>query len=741
MGTLKIKTVKVKKIRFHIFVLILFALIFAVNKIYAQNCWTAFQYQHQIKESYQEFNTVSGGILTCITDTINHKTKYGIKNGNQKQIIPCIYDYIESDCNTYTVYIGNIEEGYKLNGGKFGVISDYGSTIIPTEYDYIRKEFNERLYIVGKKDTINNKLTYGIYDGLKTANCICKGIKKRNKIRFEKNCDNETSPLTSIDYDKIYDYNSSYYILYSSTSSLMGSKKGYYRIYSTRKRDILPVVYDFINGNYNFLITFKGETDSLGNPLKGLFGLATSNELLEPKYQSLEFSDNILLAKYNDLYGCIDFSGNVVIPLLYDTLIRKNKYLNCFSFKLNNEMGIVGDSICNCYDWFGGYGIVFKGTINQEGKPIKGKYGTLNSIKKKYVPVAFDSIIPIGEMFLFITKKDSLYGLYDFKNGELITPQYQELKPIFARESEIRINVRGYSNFLIAKKNCKWGTINKSNNLLSEFKYDSLYQYDNYSHELYCKLNNRIGIINNKGVEILPPIFSQINKKDDNKYKVFKVDTIKHKAFYGYFDLNGKEIIPCNYTKADFINNMRDKLKIYYVMKRDGKENDLTNRGKWGLISERGKIISECKYDFISYYYPFIVSIGKYENGNNNTTYKGKYGMIDTTGSEIIPVKYDWIKPSINKEYYIVFEGETSKTKDGIIPNKGKFGVVSKNGTTIPCKYDCIEINDSIINIYEGLIDFSKKENICKKGYIDENGNEVWIDNNFLLIFNYNIAM
>lgn len=115
------------------------------------------------------------------------------------------------------------------------------------------------------------------------------------------------------------------------------------------------------------------------------------------------------------------------------------------------------------------------------------------------------------------------------------------------------------------------------------------------------------------------------------------------------------------------------------------------DRGLFGLINGKGKLIVECMYD----------SILPIRNNNRVVSLNGKYGILNITGNLIVDCIYD--------DYRVAY-------KDNYFPFSinGKWGFVSENNEVlIQFKYDAIEyITDSTfvgkINSKQGLFDYNE---------------------------------
>ena len=274
-----------------------------------------------------------------------------------------------------------------------------------------------------------------------------------------------------------------------------------------------------------------------------------------------------------------------------------------------------------------------------------------------------------------------------------------------------------------------------------------LKQYDDILPEeeagLYVVMrydNNKRGIVNRMGKEIVPCIYDWIEVSDG-------LIKVSRENKYGYIDFEGKTSIPLSYDDAgNFISGFaavknNDK---YGVINKSGDlivpfEYDAINAfndegvavaikdGKYGVIDKEGKVVIPFVNDYVADYY----------NGLTRVVKDSKVGFYNMTGKEVIPPNYE----DASNFYYEI----TSATKDG------KTGAINLKGETIlPIEYEEVRIlSDKLVVISndetdyklvdivtgnvlsdfdyddwgifnEGLMDVHKEG---KVGFLDEKGN------------------
>lgn len=159
------------------------------------------------------------------------------------------------------------------------------------------------------------------------------------------------------------------------------------------------------------------------------------------------------------------------------------------------------------------------------------------------------------------------YGLYDYNLNKKIDLIYDDLVTIS-------------DDLMIALKGKKYGVINSDNKTIIDFKYDGIVNVDSYYVVL---LNNKIGVIDKAGKEIVPINYGVYNlnfslrhccsgensfsaEKKVNQIVVSFVDSTKKRDYerYGY----GYSYILINsdntYKKLDFIDKTYNYVNKYY---------------------------------------------------------------------------------------------------------------------------------------------------------------------------------
>ncbi|MFN3402520.1 MAG: WG repeat-containing protein [Cytophagaceae bacterium] len=245
----------------------------------------------------------------------------------------------------------------------------------------------------------------------------------------------------------------------------------------------------------------------------------------------------------------------------------------------------------NCSAFAYGYAIAGAG----------GKLGVVDIKGKAVVPAIFDSVHYhyFSNKMVFNTWSGDKSGIYETTGKELLKCEFEEI-------------VAAGTGVLKVKKSGKWGIMKTNGTYITEPKYDQL-SIDTPEWPAMAQMNGKIGIVNEKGEEILAIKYHSVKYLGDNYYAVSdgkafglylykgpepkcKYDEIlafgaglapvKKGKTWGYINTRGEYQLPANFESADvFINRMA-------VVKQNGL---------YGVIDPSGKFIVKPEFsDFIN---------------------------------------------------------------------------------------------------------------------------------------------
>lgn len=226
-----------------------------------------------------------------------------------------------------------------------------------------------------------------------------------------------------------------------------------------------------------------------------------------------------------------------------------------------------------------------------------------------------------------------------------------------------------------AKKDGKWGYIDKAGNVVIDFIYEKA---DNFSEGLASvKKDDKAGFINTKGETVVDFIYRS-TYAFSNGYGV-----IREGIYYGAVDKEGNVVIePTKYYNVSSLSEdlfMVDGDKGYDIINKSGEiivdgtagmgklsdglipvkqlyvngKTDMQN-GKWGFLDKSGNIVIDYQYDYV----------GSFVNGLAGVVKDGKIGYINTKGEYVIEAQYPYEDNTILRDYSCgivrVYDGEKS---------------------------------------------------------------------------------
>lgn len=337
--------------------------------------------------------------------------------------------------------------------------------------------------------------------------------------------------------------------------------------------------------------------------------------------------------KHNNKWGFISSNGVEVIPCIYDWIYQYQDGLaraekgdwNGFLDTQGNEVFTTTDYVC--YDDFSEglakvhqthYSIIsssqdksiYGRVISEEGiiniKQVEYRYGFIDTTGNIVIPCIYKEVESFKQGLAKVKKENGGWGFINKMGEEVISCIYEEAESFIQGLAKVK------------KQNEGWGYIDKAGKevIPCKYRYISSFCKDIAKIELdYCD-DETYKLINKSGEE-----FFKIKSDYVIEYWNNEGCAVKYNGKMGYFDLNGKEVIPCIYTKVGF--NKRGLLICSY------------NRScnEYEILNTKGQIIA---YK------------GKYDLFDNNTSEEKlivrrnqKWGCINTSGIEIIPCEYD----------------------------------------------------------------------------------------------------
>lgn len=274
-------------------------------------------------------------------------------------------------------------------------------------------------------------------------------------------------------------------------------------------------------------------------------------------------------------------------------------------------------------------------------------------------------------------------------------------------------NKSSLTTYISAYKDNKWGVIDNKGKEIIEPIYDEMVVVPNKNKDIFICVydvnyeNNtyKTKVLDKSGKEILEKyelVEAIENSKENEVWYEDDVLKFQKDGKYGLINFKGKEILDAEYTNIYALSGTEKSI----IIEKDGK------KGVFSTVSN--EIVVEVKYDEIS-------SI----NNNNENGYivknsENKYGILSNDKKTILEEKYDEIKNIESKDYVVVKEKNVLKVVDKsgqtvietgfdsveqinsdqfIIIKDGKYGVIDKLGNTV-LSNEYEDIKPSISNYY-----------------------------------------
>ena len=512
-----------------------------------------------IPHDYKSISYCNGLLLVtmCDNDWKESNKKTGVINFYNEIIIPFSKEYSD-------IEIGDIIISYKRslgyeNDGLLGAYTRKGQLICEPKYNSI-VPITDNLMIVCK-------ITDTYYDYSKNWGVIDFTGNEILPVEYDWIADKPINGLIKIQKGKRYGYidimgnlllEPRYYSIssfkhgYAIVSKLDYSYDSYgnehkypiFGVIDNQFNEIIPCFFrrmEYLEKSFVFE-TEKGYKDLLGNYVTELNGkkIIVPSKYLYCKQFNNSSAIAVLKKQFGKRYGLINDMAEDILPPIFENLTLLDNGL--YKFRLNNLFGLVDYKgnilIPNKYHGIGKFSDDLACVqINLElGKANEDRklYGYINSQGDEVLPASYDFI---GKRFnqLAVVMKDGVWGLFRIEDHMLtIVPEAAFLGPCI--ENLCKMNIGGVYD----KNNNKtsgglWGYVSVKGEIVIEPKYEQVY---NFSEGMAAvKLNGKWGFINSEGIIVVPCEYDEVEASfKDGKGKLVKDDEIF------IFDKSGSQI-------------------------------------------------------------------------------------------------------------------------------------------------------------------------------------------------------
>ncbi len=325
-----------------------------------------------------------------------------------------------------------------------------------------------------------------------------------------------------------------------------------------------------------------------------------------------------------------------------------------------------------------------------------------------------------------------LFFVVFFSNLAFSQMEIQEEKPIATtKKKKATIThsdfdvIHTVRNLIISldKKNGKWGVVTKNFETILPFEFDSIAVVHK---RIWVRKNSLEGYFDFEGKELMPIKYTDLSTQI---FVQLYLVSGKLNGETGFFELKKQRWIP-----VEFDSVVRTYRK-YIKLKKDGKEglisypdfkiilpfeydqlspnkiryNEIVfvkNDGKLGIVNMKNEIIIPLEYESITFPFDF--------EGHAAVEKNGKSGILSLENEILLPLEYDYIK-KLGSKY--------------IVGQYGKYGVMGYHQQVIlPLKYS--KINQDMFK-YESIInEKSLKGKVIAIGILPS-GKKEFIKNDF----------
>ncbi|MDA0193833.1 MAG: WG repeat-containing protein [Bacteroidetes bacterium] len=444
------------------------------------------------------------------------------------------------------------------------------------------------------------------------------------------------------------------------------------------------------------------------------------------QYANLVPCKNKLLASQiisgeNMAYGLINYSEEVIIPVVYGSLHEVNTGYAASESGLFAYFDETGKQLTKfSYDQIQPLNDKYSKCL------IRGKIGLLDRkgnvvVNPEYKSAEFvnDSLVLLTEfplwefvlpgkeplaMFSYDSMDPVSHGVYEVSaNGHNALINIQE--EVIVEKGQWSIDLLD-EQFVLVENNQKFGVLKEGGISLIPMQYDSIY----YSGEHFFALKDFNGkplwqIYSTFGTPISSTYFEAVGLMNDGLMPA------KKNGYWGYVDFSGHVAIAFKYDHSSSFKDGR--ARVNYL----GNYGIINSAGQWVVNPEHEQIEVINKDLFISrraersdiinsagkVVYQTYHALEAHSLGVKEVTSSGKYGLINEKGERILAPEFDYISDLKDDQLMIVNRDDD-------------WGVVDRKGSFI------INMTDE----YQEIRDFSEDFLVIKKddryGFIDLNG-------------------
>jgi len=474
----------------------------------------------------------------------------------------CYWGYMDTLGRTavqpnYTFALDFVNEvGIVKCGDKWGAVSNEATTLIPCDYDgvgFLENTDNQILKIsinrkkYGLIDTLGQVAVSLMYDAIGDFSENRLAVQRNGKWGFVNENGLEIIPCI---YDKVTNFSDGYSVVKKGRKNGAINKNGDVKI---------EFKYNYLGSFNNGLASFS---DSSGKGYLNKEGAIA----IEPIFQRVyDFEDGVARVMKGGEFGLIDTTGNYVLRPKYGNIDAFNEYglavvrygSNKVHYGLLNKEGkMITDKNYRSIEWFSeGMAVVrYKdnyGFINTKGSLVinniyskassfkegraavqkDGQCGYIDLAGREVIKFEYSKCLDFEDGRAVVYKGYRKAGLVDINGNYIIEPSINRIMDFTEGRGLVRDN--NYRFYYITEQ---------------ARSYEGFYQRaGEFNHGVaVVQIDGRWGIINQKGIEIIPPKYDKIDDFENGYAKV------RITEFSGLTNLKGDLIVQPDYEYISY---------------------------------------------------------------------------------------------------------------------------------------------------------------------------------------------
>jgi hypothetical protein len=450
--------------------------------------------------------------------------------------------------------------------------------------DYLTQYFFDDYKLIYHKSEQNSyRKTFGVIKGNKMVlPVLFNSVSRSGK---------EEKVIVSLgNYYGIYHLETGKWIIPLQYNLLVSLGNGYYRalknqlsgVIDEQQNVIIPFEYTSISNLYNLENYFIVSSNDGGLNEKGVYNIVAGKFTIEPGYANITWLTNqnlFQVQNYANQFNLADVRGNLLFKEWYEQIIVDRGGRPRYIIKKNGLMGIIDNNeepitplsykmISNSPYSDGSY----------LAQNYEGLFGCITIDGEVTLPFKFDNFKMQGYAGVGISSANSKCGLVKVNSGkpfELATCDFDDIQ--FQQTA------------FIVKANEKYGIIDLLGKSTVETKYDAITSVGR--NTFIVKDGKKVQLLNQFGIPLSEQFYAELSPVLNNSKRGYsRQETIYLKALgknnkYGIIDMLGTEILTPQFEDIEQISN-----NLIVVM-QDGK------KGIYSLMKKQ--LWVECKFDNI----------------------------------------------------------------------------------------------------------------------------------------------